>query len=125
MTELLFTGAQFQGQVAVAVLLLTQVLAQFLEREVQGFVNLFHHHGEIGVMLLWCWSLIAQTIPAPTEKSSFGHIWFYNISHFIAGNARMIGKRSGGDGYIDRRLGTGRFSRQELEEMTRRGQPKE
>ena len=105
---------------ALGILFILQVIAQTLEREVKGFTDLFHRHSEFGAVALWLWSVVCQAIPAPTAGGSWVHATFYNLAHLAAGNLRLLGKRAGGEGYIDRRRTTGSFSQKELDQMTRK-----
>jgi len=109
----------------VAVVFLAQVIAGVLEREVKGFADLFHRHSEFGAIAVWVWSVLCQALPAPGKGASWVQTTFYNLAHLAAGNLRLIGKRAGGEGLIDRRLGTGSFTKEDLARMTKDGAPKE
>lgn len=106
------------------ILLFAQVIAQTLEREVSGFADLLHRHSEFGAIAVWLWSVVCQALPAPGAGASWLQVTFYNLAHLGAGNLRLLGKRSGTEGYLDRRSRTGAFSQQELDRMTKKPEEK-
>ena len=102
---------------ALAFFVLLQVMAQTIEREVKGLAEMFHHHAEWGVVALLAWNQLAQSIPTPGPTASWQHVWFFNVAHLVVGNRNMLGKRTGSNGLLERKHGTGSFTQEELARM--------
>ena len=50
-------------------------------------MNLLLAHPAIdAIAAFWAFSAFVGGMPAPTDKSGSGYVWFYNSMHILAGN---------------------------------------
>ena len=77
-----------------------QVLGHGLERvilEIQGVLDVLHHHGEASLVMLYGWSAVVQTMHTPASGCNPWYRLLYSLCHLSVGNWKLWAKTKGTD----------------------------